>query len=130
MRAPPSRILLTAGLLLAVACGASRDDGSSQEVYDLQARTVPPRATLIAGSGLSRDSWKVEATWEIETDLRWEEYAQWVRSQPLGFSGVTGNASELRFTKSRADDMYVLHIEAVSLGPPLRLRVVFQGFPS
>jgi hypothetical protein len=125
-----SRLVAAGLVLVAVACGASRNDELSHEVHDLQARTVPPRATLIAASGLSRDGWTAEATWEIETEMRWEEYAQWVRSQPLGFSGVTVNAWELRFTRSRADDMYVLHIEAVSLGPPLRLRVVFQGFPS
>ena len=130
MRAAGSRILVTAGLLLVVACGAPRDDSLAQEVHVLQARTVPPRATLIAASGLSRDGWTAEATWEIETEMRWDDYAQWVRSQPLGFSGVTANGSALRFTKSGADDMYVLHIEPVSLGPPLRLRVVFQGFPS
>jgi hypothetical protein len=130
VRELPSRILFTAGVLLAVACGASRYDALSQEVHDLQTWTVPPRATLMAASGLRREGWTAEATWDIETEMRWEEYTQWVRSQPLGFSGVTLNGSALRFTKSRAEDMYVLHIEAVSVGPPLHLRVTFQGFPS
>jgi hypothetical protein len=116
-------------MLLAAACGV-QGGGFSQEAHDLQARTVPPRGTLIAASPLRRDSWTAEATWEIETEMRWEDYAQWVRAQPLGYNAGSVNGSALRFTKAVADDMYILRIEAASVGPPLRLRVVFQGFPS
>jgi hypothetical protein len=96
----------------------------------LQARTVPPRGTLIATSPLRRDSWTAEATWDIEMEMRWEDYAHWVRAQPRGYSAGSVNGSALRFTKAVADDMYIVRIEAASVGPPLRLRVVFQGFPS
>jgi hypothetical protein len=130
VREPPSRIVLAAALVLAFACGASRDDGLSQEAHDLQARTVPPGGTLIASSSLRRDGWAAEATWEIETAMSWEDYTSWVGSQPLRFTGMIMNVSTLRFKRSLADDTYLLHIEAVSVGPPLRLRVVFQSFPS
>lgn len=109
----------------ALACG----DALPQEVLDLRERTLPSRARLLASSNLTRDERTAEATWEIETEMRWEDYRAWVATQLRGFTLADGGPSELRLTKLLDGDTYTLQIEVMSAGPPLHLRIRFQGFP-
>lgn len=110
----------------ALACG----DPLPQQVLDLRERTLPSRARLIAASNLSRDGRSAEATWEIETEMRWEDYSAWAPTQLREFNVADASASALHLTKPLDGDTYTLDIEVISVGPPLRLRVSFQGFPS
>ena len=110
----------------ALACG----DPLPQQVLDLRERTLPSRARLIAASNLSRDGRSAWATWEIETDMRWEDYSAWAPTQLREFNVADASASALHLTKPLDGDTYTLDIEVMAVGPPLHLRVSFQGFPS
>lgn len=63
--------LLLVGLL---TCRSDPDATFRAEVGDLQARTVPPDGRLLAESPIARDAWSVEATWEVETAMSWDDY--------------------------------------------------------
>jgi hypothetical protein len=119
-----------AGLLILGVLGCGDPDARLRaSVRDLQAQTNPPGATLIAVSPITRDAWSVHATWEIEAAMPWQEYTERLSGRLHGFQHHLEGDGRVIFVKSLPDDTYTLRIEAVSIGPPLRIRVAFQASP-
>ena len=112
---------LLGGWLLCVAllaCG-----GFDADVRDLQARTVPGGARLVATSPITRDAFSATATWEVGTPMGWDEYLKQVRERLIGFK----EGADTQFTKTLAGDDQILRLERLTVGPPLRVRVTLRA---
>jgi hypothetical protein len=117
------RVRLVGWLLVGCLFACGTVDDLDAEVRDLQRRTIPAGASLITATSITRDTWSVKATWEVETPMRWEEYMQSVRGRLTGFIEPT----VAQFTRTVGSDTHILHVEPLGAGPPLRVRVSFQG---
>jgi hypothetical protein len=126
----PTERALVPGLLLTacvLACGGASLDA---EVRDLQSRTLPAGARLLAGSPITRGEWSYEAAWEVEAATSWDDYLRQVRHRLAGFTSAPGVSGAAQFTRTLPGDTHTLRVEMLSAGPPLRVRVIFRSLAS
>lgn len=99
-------------------------------MQELVERTMPPGASLVSFSGLTRNESGVSAEWEVATGMTWSAYALWVKDH-LGkdFSAGPGERSPLSFRKVLPGDEVSLRVERLPSGPPLHVRVTFRAGP-
>lgn len=121
--------LLASATLIAWCYQSSDGELDTGEIADLSKLTRPPGAAYFPGSRPVRRQWSVEASWELETDMDWPSYRKWVREQLDGYDARSDGERSLVFRRSIPGDTYMLAIEAVSLGPPLRVQLSFNASP-
>ena len=97
---------------------------------DVEAKVVPPSATGLRRSGVSRTDLAIEKSWQFETAETWQGYGRWVQGNlPDGFTSVSPglSTSGAVFARRMPGDAHYVRIEIVSQGPPTRLRVTFRA---
>jgi len=132
---PAGRAAVLAGCLLLarglLACGTGDFDADLRAtVRELQARTVPPGAKLVAELPITRDTWSSQATWEVEVSTSWDEYMQRVRDRLAGFTALPGASGTVQFSRTLPNDSHTLRVEVLSARPLLRVRVTFDALAS
>lgn len=124
------RAFALAALLLFAGSCREPEPWSEQGVQELVERTMPPGASLVSFSGLTRDESGVSAEWEIATGMAWSAYVLWIKVR-LGkdFSTGPGERSPLSFRNVLPGDEVSLRVERLLPGPPLHVRVTFRAGP-
>jgi hypothetical protein len=109
------------------ACGDSAVETQYQHVVE---RTTPPHQTVPRDVTLVRRDVALEATWDIQTDLNWEQYAEWVAQRLSGEYAATRIESRtMAFSKDVGGDRYAVTITATNSEPPLVLRLQLRLTP-
>ena len=100
-----------------------------REAAALQSLTVPPEATAVTVSGIGRDKYSAETSWEFQTETEWEVYRGWARGQLApNYRYVSTSEAETNFTRQLPGDSHHVRIVRLPGGPPLRIRVVFRSY--
>lgn len=124
------RVVLGAVVVLCLgtpACGDSAVETQYQRVVE---RTTPPHQTVPRDATLVRRDVALEATWDIQTDLNWEQYAEWVAQRLSGEYAATRIESRtMAFSKYVDGDRYAVTITATNNEVPLLLRLRFRATP-
>ena len=124
------RLIVTAIVLLSVgttACGSSAVEAQWQHVVE---RTTPPHQTVPRDVTLDRHNMALEATWEMQTDLTWEEYAAWVALRLSGeYTATPIEPRAVVLSKYVDGDRYAVTIRAMSNQQPLLVRLQFRVTP-
>ena len=111
---------------LLVACERERDP-IQDTIRQLQNATVSAGGQITGMSPLERTGSSLEASWELVTELAWEEYRpSLARAMPAGFvSRASEERQRCTFVKSLPADHLAFEVEVLSGGSPLRLRSTF-----
>jgi hypothetical protein len=125
-----TRLIVTAIVSLSVgatACGGSAVEAQWQHVVE---RTTPPHQTVPRDVTLDRRGMALEATWEMQTDLTWEQYAAWVAQRLSGeYSATPIEPRTVVLSKYVDGDRYAVTITAMSNEQPLLVRLQFRVTP-
>jgi hypothetical protein len=109
---------------------AVHDEFVLRETADLRRRTIPPNADVLRAGDLARRPYAVEASWDFQTQLDWAEYAKSVEAKlSAGYRCTGATADALVFSRHQSGDAVCVRVERLSDGPPLRVRVIYQGQP-
>jgi hypothetical protein len=125
-----TRLIVTAIVLLSVgatACGGSAVEAQWQHVVE---RTTPPHQTVPRDVTLDRRGMALEATWEMQTDLTWEQYAAWVAQRLAGeYAATPIEPRTVVLSKYVDGDRYAVTITAMSNEQPLLVRLQLRVTP-
>ena len=124
-----TRIVVTTIVLLSVgttACGGSAVEAQYQHVVE---RTTTPHQPVPRDVTLVRRDVALEATWEMQTDLNWEQYA-WVAQRLSGeYTATPIERRTVVLSKYVDGDRYAVTITATSNEHPLLVRLQFRVTP-
>ncbi len=122
---------LIVALALAGACSGRHSDRAAvdHEIDQLLRWTAPDGARVVGTAPWRRGQWSVETSWEVETEKDWPTYraALGRAARPAGYQQAPSGEAGASFFRRESGDTYYLHVEIVSIGPPLRLRVSFEA---
>jgi hypothetical protein len=122
--------MVTAIVLLCVgttACGSSAVVAQWQHVVE---RTTPPHQTVPRNVTLDRRDLALGATWEMQTELNWEQYAAWVAQRLSGeYTATSIEPRTVVLSKYVDGDRYAVTITAMSTEQPLLVRLQFRVAP-
>ena len=122
-----TRIVVTTIVLLSVgttACGGSAVEAQYQHVVE---RTTTPHQPVLRDVTLVRLDVALEATWEMQTDLNWEQYAAWVAQRLSGeYTATPIERRTVVLSKYVDGDRYAVTITATSNEHPLLVRLQFR----
>lgn len=131
-RAAGLSVLLLVIAVSALSCGG--DIGSPNwldaEHVRVQAVSVPAGAKLLQASGVVRETWESRASWDVETDLTWPAYVDFLKQNLQTFHTRGSASSRISFARWLGNDQEVLEVLVIAEGPPLRVRLTLAGFPS
>ena len=130
--------LLLAALIVAAAFAAWPGNPWNREpnpipqfealVAGLETNVVPPGATCLNRSEITRRDLSLETSWQFDTEHTWHEYRQWVQDGlPGGFRAVPPATAPVAFTRTDPGDAHYLTVELVSPGPPTRIRATLRA---
>ena len=109
-------VLLSVGT---TACGASTIEIQYQHALE---RTAPPRQAVPRDVILVRRDVALEATWGMQTDLTWEQYAAWVAQRLAGeYTQRPVESRTMVFNKYVDGDSYAVTIVATGLAGRFRI---------
>lgn len=116
---------LVAAIALLVLVSCDGDAELRQAARRAMERTTPGAESQYAPS-VNRAGLAAEATWELQTDMSWKEYGDWLtdRLSPQYERRPTADGS-LVFHRALAGDTHTIRLNIVSAGPPLRIRGTF-----
>ena len=118
-------IVLSVG---ATACGGSAVEAQWQHVVEC---TLPPHQTVPRDVTLDRRDMAIEATWEMQTDLNWEQYRAWVAQRLSGeYTAAPIEPRTLVLSRDVDGDRYAVTIRAMSNEQPLLVRLQFRATPN
>lgn len=113
---------------------AGCDGGHSErgpDPHELVRLTTPANGRAVDFSGVQQTRGSgFRASWRVEAPVAWDAYCDWVEGQLAGvMKRGTRTDSTLTLRKSLSGDAFVLTIETSSTAMPLRVDVVFMGYP-
>lgn len=86
--------------------------------------TTPDDAAVVQAVSVKRETWRVTATWEIETRLRWKDWTRLVSSKLEGeFQKTTETERRIEFKKTQPSEILLVKAERQTDDPPHRVRV-------
>jgi hypothetical protein len=118
---------LLLGFTLAT-CGPPADPIRT-DVDSVQQRTLPPGGRLVVPAVLTRRTQSVQASWRLETEMSWRQYAPWVESQLREFRVAERADGRLRLSRQLAGDLYVVELVAAPGSAPLTVEASFVATP-
>lgn len=104
----------------------TRDKQTAMEklAADFVKLTTPDDAAIVQAVSGKRETWRVTATWEIETRQDWKEYTNWLPSK-VGreFQKTTETESLIEFKKTQPSEILLVKAERQTHDPRHRVRV-------
>jgi hypothetical protein len=109
------------------ACSADPVRATVDRLYEA---TTPPMgwaSTLI----YAREPTSVNASWEVESSMPWDQYAESTRSRIAseGFTPIAAQQSEASFRRELEGDVQILELRLVSNPTSTRVAVTFTSRP-
>lgn len=86
--------------------------------------STPDDAAVVQAVSVKCETWRVAATWEIETRWEWKEYTRWLSSK-LGreFQKTTETERRIEFKKTQPSEILLVKAERQTDDPPHRVRM-------
>ena len=104
-------------------------DPIATDVESARDRTVPSGGHIVRSYSLRRDGHSARASWEIETQLAWSTYVEWVEPR-LGEYGLAERGRDrLRFTRQLEGDVYTLLLIAKPGAARQTIEASFEATP-
>lgn len=124
---PVGVALVLVGLVLA-GCGRSVPPihADAESVREL---TVPPGGRLGASTPLTSGPQSARASWRVETQMEWSEYASWVEASLHEFRVAQRSPLRLRLSRQLQGDLYMVELAAVRGASGLTVEVSFVATP-
>jgi len=100
-------------------------------IAEYHRQTIPEDAKLVGTSEINRETYLIQAHWDIECAWAWPAYREWAKKKLQAKNLDLKGESEREFSYIRVDHADVLRLRIKSLddGPPLRLRIILEGRP-
>jgi hypothetical protein len=121
---------------LAMLCVLGCRTSASGPTVDAETRTVsdwvsPPGASTLAPQEETRQGMAIVKTWELSVPLTWSAYQDRLRGSVWGggFHERQSDGSHEVFSRVAGGDMFILNVDLVSPGPPLRVRIALTAMP-
>lgn len=104
----------------------TRHEPTALEVLaaDFVRLSTPDDGAVVLPVSVKRETWRVTASWEIETRREWKEYTAWLSSK-LGtdFRKLSETEHLVEFRKTLPAEMLVVRSERGRDDPPNRVRM-------
>lgn len=71
----------------------------------------------------------MRVSWEVESDLKWEDYAQWVASSLGDYTLVVDQRDTLRLRRQLEGDVYTLVLSPTPGAGSLIVEISFEASP-
>ena len=118
--------------IVAMSCRRSTPDLT----FETESRAVgewvkPPGASIVSTGDAVRSEMKTTKVWELSVPLPWSVYQDHLRHSAWRGSYHERETSSAREALSRmtGGDMFLLDVDLLSSGPPLRVRVDLTAMP-
>jgi len=100
-------------------------------VAEYQRQTIPEDAKVVGTGEINREAYLIQTHWDIECAWSWPEYREWAKKQLRAKNVTLKEEADRNFSYSRVDhaDILTLRVKSLDDGPPLRLRIIFEGRP-
>ena len=124
-----SRPLVVAlATLVPLAC-LEQPNQVERDIQSVQDRTVPHGGHLISGESARRKGQALWASWQVESNMPWEAYGGWIKTQLSEFRLARSEADSLRFSRSLDGDVYYVTLKRSPRQGHLLVDVTFQAEP-
>ncbi|HXV60228.1 MAG TPA: hypothetical protein VEK15_06005 [Vicinamibacteria bacterium] len=99
--------------------------GYTLEVFEELTRRSTPSGGLVLNESLPRvDRWLVQMDWQLETEMEWVEYSEWLhRELTTDFELLDCSEATLLYSRRLEGDRHRIEFRVLRTGPPLRVAI-------
>ena len=120
---------------MALVASAGCRSSASDPTFDTEVRAVndwasPPGASISKSGEDAQHGMTISKTWELSVPLEWPAYQDRLRGATWsGYHERERTGTRQAFSRVAGGDMFILSIDLLSAGPPLRVRVTLTAMP-
>jgi len=91
---------------------------------------IRPEGASTSSRQDARRGMTISRTWEVSVPVGWPAYQEHLRGAPwLGYHERESTSTRESFSRLREGDMFMLTLDLLSPGPPIRVRVNLTAMP-